>query len=270
MLNGKPNYRKASGLALDSVIYDDYLARLEETHLPVLWHVNDPEEFWDPDQAPEWAKGPGWLYDETFPSKESIYGECERVLERHPKLNVILAHFYFLSDDLPRAGALLDRYPNLCFDLAPGIEMLHNFSKRPDEAREFFLRYRDRIVFGTDFGPGGLASRIWVVRNFLESDETFHVPMDEPLFWPDHRTMIRGIALPAEALVPIYADNFRRLVGGPPRPLNPGRAVGELNRLAVLQDAIGARPNTARRVATALAEEHDAGDWTTPYLGRAL
>jgi predicted TIM-barrel fold metal-dependent hydrolase len=255
MLNGKPNYRKSSGIALDSVIYDEYLARLEERGFPVLWHVNDPEEFWDPDAAPEWARGPGWLYDETFPTKESIYEECERVLEKRPNLKIIFAHFYFLSDDLPRAAAFLDRYPNVHFDLAPGIEMLHNFAKRPDEAREFFLNYQDRIVFGTDFSPEGLQSRIWVVRNFLETDEEFHVPTDDSLFWPDHRTMIRGIALPHDALKKIYADNFRRIVSPAPRPLDRGRVIEELNRLTALHDALGYSPNAPRRVATRLAEE---------------
>jgi predicted TIM-barrel fold metal-dependent hydrolase len=270
MLNGKPNYRKSSGLALDCVIYDDYFARLEETGFPVLWHVNDPEEFWNPDEAPEWATGPGWVYDDSFPTSESIYAECERVLEKHPKLNIIFAHFYFLSDLLPRAAAFLDRYPNVSFDLAPGIEMLHNFTKRPDEARDFFLKYQDRIVFGSDFAPKGLLSRLWVVRSFLETDEEFHVPTDERLFWPDHRTMIRGIALPEDVLRKIYADNFRRVAGPEPLPLDPRRVIGELNRLAVLQDAIGAERNTARRVAAALTDENAEGDWSTPYLGRAL
>lgn len=255
MINGKPNVRKDSGIALDSVIYEDYFARVEASGVTVLWHVNDPEEFWDPEQAPEWAKGPGWLYDDTFPSNQSLYGECERVLARHPGLRVIFAHFYFLSDFLDRAAALLDRYPNVHLDLAPGIEMLHNFSKRPEVAREFFLRYQDRIVFGTDFAPRSPLSRIWVVRNFLETDETFHVPTDDSLFWPDHRTMITGIKLPEEALRRIYADNFRRIVSPAPKPLDQGRAMAELNRLAVVCDAVGARPNMARRVAERLAEE---------------
>ncbi|UCC68805.1 MAG: amidohydrolase family protein [Armatimonadota bacterium] len=271
MLNGKPNYRQSSGLALDCVIYDDYFARLEERGFPVLWHVNDPEEFWNPEEAPEWAKGPGWLYDETSPSKESIYQECERVLAKHPKLKIIFAHFYFLSDDLPRAAALLDRYSNVSFDLAPGIEMLHNFAKRVEEARDFFVKYQDRIAFGTDFGPGGLDSRLWVVRNFLETDEEFHVPTDERLFWPDHRAMIRGIALPEEVLRKIYAENFRRQVSPAPRPLNRELVLAELDRLTVLQDALGAKPNAARRVAVRLAgESNSEGDWSTPYLGRAL
>jgi predicted TIM-barrel fold metal-dependent hydrolase len=270
MLNGKPNYRKSSGLALDSVIYDEYFAHLEETAFPVLWHVNDPEEFWDPAEAPEWARGPGWLYDEAFPTNESIYAECERVLEKRPKLTVIFAHFYFLSDDLPRAAAMLDRYPSVCFDLAPGIEMLHNFTKRPDEARDFFIEYQDRVLFGTDFAPKGLQSRIWVVRNFLETEEEFHVPTDERLFWPDHRTMIRGISLPKEVLTKIYAENFRRLTSPSPRKLDPRLVMEELNRLTALQDQMGTARNTARRVAAALTDESARGGWTTPYLGHTL
>ena len=89
----------------------------------------------------------------------------------------MFAHFHFLSDFLDRAAALLDRYPNVNFDLAPGIEMLYNFTKRPAEARDFFLKYQDRLVYGTDFSTWRLSlTRIWVVRNFLETDEYFHVP----------------------------------------------------------------------------------------------
>ncbi len=255
MINGKPNHRKAAGIAMDSVIYDDYFARIEERGAPVLWHVNDPEEFWNPDEAPEWAKGPGWLYDSTFPSKESLYGECERVLAKHPRLTVMFAHFYFLSDDLPRAARLLDQYPNVHYDLAPGIEMLYNFTKRPDEARDFFIKYQDRIVFGTDFSVGGLASRIWVMRNFLETDELFHVPTDDRLFWPDHRTMIKGIALPPEVLRKIYSGNFERIVSPEPRPLNLSLVVAELDRLTAICHELGIPNSAARRVAARLAEK---------------
>jgi predicted TIM-barrel fold metal-dependent hydrolase len=253
LINGKPNCRKDSGIALDSVVYEPLFARAEATNLPLLWHVNDPEEFWDPEAAPEWAKGPGWLYDDTYPSNPSLYEETERVLERHPSLTVMFAHFYFLSDFLGRAAALLDRYPNVHLDLAPGIEMLHNFSKRPAEAREFFLKYQDRIVYGTDFSPRFRLSRIWVLRNFLETDETYHVPTDDNLFWPDHRTMITGIKLPEEVLRKIYAGNFARIVSAAPKPLDRPRVMEELNRLTSIHDALGVAPNMPRRVAERLA-----------------
>jgi len=255
LINGKPNCRKDAGIALDSPVYDGFFARVTERGLPLLWHANDPEEFWDPAAAPEWAKAPGWLYDETFPTKESLYGECERVLEKHPTLTVMFAHFYFLSDFLDRAAALLERYPNVHLDLAPGIEMLHNFTKRPAEARDFFVTYQDRIVYGVDFSPRFTLSRIWVLRNFLETDELFHVPTDDNLFWPDHRTMIQGIKLPEGVLRKIYAGNYQRIVSPRPKPLNRPRVMEELDRLTALHDALGVTPNMPRRAAARMAEE---------------
>ena len=265
LINGKPNCRKDSGIALNSAVYDRFFARVQERGLPLLWHVNDPEEFWNPEQAPEWAKGPGWLYDETFPTNQSLYQECEAVLAKYPDLTVMFAHFYFLSDFLDRAAALLDRYPNVHLDLAPGIEMLHNFSKRPEQAREFFLKYQDRIVYGVDFSPRFSLTRIWVLRNALETDETFHVPTDDNLFWPDHRTMIRGLKLPEEVLRKIYADNYRRIVSPAPKPLNLPLVMEELNRLTALHDATGVEPNMPRRVAERIAEaQADASEQDVP------
>jgi predicted TIM-barrel fold metal-dependent hydrolase len=143
LINGKPNCRKDSGIALDSAVYEPFFARAEAAKVPLLWHVNDPEEFWDPAAAPEWAKGPGWLYDESYPSNPSLYAETERVLERHPNLTVMFAHFYFLSDFLDRAAALLDRYPNVHLDLAPGIEMLQT-QQAGSSTRRFFPQVPDR------------------------------------------------------------------------------------------------------------------------------
>jgi predicted TIM-barrel fold metal-dependent hydrolase len=260
LINGKPDARKNSGIALDSVLYEGFYARAEALQLPLLWHVSDPEEFWDPAAAPEWASSHGWCYDASFPTNVQLYQEVAHVLARHPNLKVVFAHFCFLSDFLDRAAALLDEYPGVNLDLAPGIEMLHNFSKRPDEARGFFLRYQDRILYGTDlscgteWSPGLKLSRIWVVRSFLETGETFHVPTDDSLVWPDHRTMIRGIKLPEEVLAKVYVGNFARLTSPAPRPLCLPRVVEELNRLTAIHDAAGVRPNMPRRVADRLEQ----------------
>ena len=44
-------------------------------------------------------------------TKEELYSEVEQVLRQHPGLKVILAHFYFLSADLPRARRFMDEHP---------------------------------------------------------------------------------------------------------------------------------------------------------------
>jgi hypothetical protein len=105
-----------------------------------------------------------------------------------------------------------------------------------------------------DFSPRFSLSRIWVLRNFLETEETFHVPTDDSLFWPDHRTMITGIALPEDALRKIYADNYRRIVSPHPKPLDLPLVMEELNRLTALHDTMAVKPNMPRRVAERLAE----------------
>jgi len=231
MLCGKPDTRRDLGVPLNGPLLEPLLTRLEQTQFPLLWHIGDPPEFWNPDAVPLWAKQQNWWYDESYPTKERIDREAAAAFQRHPDLRLILAHFFFLSDDLEAAGSFLETYPNIHLDLAPGVEMYHNFTASPGEARDFFLRYADRILYGTDIGAGDHVTgpkRGWMVRHWLETGEEFEVP-DDPLMTPDDRPALKGIALPAEALERIYAANFRRIVGADrPRPL--GRAAAEVIR----------------------------------------
>jgi predicted TIM-barrel fold metal-dependent hydrolase len=220
LLIGKPDRRKALRFPLDSPILQPMLSLAEESRFPVLWHVGDPPEFWSEHTVPLWARQRGWWYDDTHPPKAQIDAEIARVFERHPTLNLILPHFFFLSDRLDDAAALLDRYPSYALDLAPGVEMYHNLTARHADARAFFIRYADRILFGTDFGLpcGWHRDRGMMIRRFLETEDVFDVPVD-PAMQPDDRPSIRGLALPRDVLQKIYATNFRRRVGATPRPL---------------------------------------------------
>lgn len=215
MIEGKPNARRETGLALDAPEYDPYYTWLQQQGVPILWHVADPEEFWDEDAAPQMAKDNNWLYtDPSFPSKEQLYEESERVLDAYPDLKVVFAHFRFLSADLERAAAFLDAHPSVCFDLTPGSEMYFGFSRRPTQWREFFVTYQDRILFGTDNTAHTESLREWGVENvarirgFLETSEAFSGP---------------GLALDGDVLDKIYAGNFERIFGTAANPVDiPG------------------------------------------------
>lgn len=220
LLIGKPDRRKAIGFPLDSPLLEPVLSLAEQTRFPVLWHVGDPPEFWNERTVPRWARERGWWYDQTHPSQSQLEAEMARVLARHPTLNLILPHFFFLSDRLNDAAGLLERYPAYALDLAPGIELYHNLTARRDDARAFFIRFADRIIFGSDFGlPCGWSrQRGMMIRRFLETDDVFPAP-DDPAMQPDDRPPLRGLALPRDVLAQIYAGNFRRRVGATPRPL---------------------------------------------------
>jgi len=207
MLEGKPNARKALGIPLYSDIFDSYYSCMEENAYPILMHVADPEEFWDAGKTPAIAKKHGWFWgDGTYPEKERLYRESEAVLEKFPKLKITFAHFYFLSADIQRASKFLDKWKNISFDITPGWEMYDNFTGKSDEWREFFMKYQDRIIFGTDNTPplksthqeqlDGCIKNVTKIRDFMETD----------------REMLsgRGLKLGRGALSKMYSGNFLR------------------------------------------------------------
>jgi predicted TIM-barrel fold metal-dependent hydrolase len=215
-IEGKPQVRKLLPIPLDAPHYAGVWSAAEELGLPVLLHVADPDMFWDPIACPGWARESGWDYsDGTYPSKEDLYTEVEHILDRHPRLKVILAHFYFLAQDLERAARFLDSHPSVCFDLAPHIDMYTEFSHTPSQTIDFFTRYQDRILFGTDSdtrvlerGPQGFEFMRAIpqfIRSFLE--------LDGPILTLGPRD-VNGIALPIEILEKIYYANFERVYRG--------------------------------------------------------
>ena len=99
-----PIARKALGYGVDDEKYGRMFDYLEENDIPVLMHVNDPESYWVVRELTEHEKKRDWGYfTEGFLTKQEIYDETFRMLDRYPNLRVILAHFFFLSNDLSEA-----------------------------------------------------------------------------------------------------------------------------------------------------------------------
>jgi hypothetical protein len=131
-------------------------------------------------------------------------------------------------------------------DLTPGIEMYHNFSADLDAARDFFVKYQDRIVFGTDIGAHALLAkpgegisfdesheRVYLIRNFLENPGEFYLPGVGYLFG-DPKTPFLGLDLPESILDKIYHKNAERIFGDSPRPLDPAAVLELCNRVEMM------------------------------------
>lgn len=257
MIEGKPEIRKRLPIPdFDDPVYAPYWEKMAINQTPLIFHVNDPEEFWNAEKIPGWAKDMGWYYgDGTFVDNEDQYRQVLHVLDRHPILNVTFAHFFFLSAQLERLGEYFERYPNMRVDLTPGIEMYANFSKDPDKVRDFFIKYQDRIIYGTDIGARTLLTdcmpciqveeslaRMALVRSFLEGDGPFTLEHEGFLFGGS-KAVYQGIHLPDPVLDKIYFKNFWKFVGGRPKPLNFDAIVEECQRLELMINAIaGVQP----------------------------
>ncbi len=261
MVEGKPSFRKMLQIPFDNGFYKEFFAYVESLGFPILFHVNDPEEFWDAGKAPKWAKEQGWFYDSTYPTKEQLYDEVENVLDTCPNLKVIFAHFYFLSADLERVASLLDKYGNVHLDLTPGVEMFYNFSAKRDAWRNFFLSYQDRLVYGTDISSEQTleqaVARAWLVRNFLETDKGFFVPPSADNLLGEPEAPLQGIKIPRDALEKMYTKNFERIVGRKPKELNLEAAIAECKRIGKLATQLGKikpEENSALRIASLLKQ----------------
>ena len=169
MLDGKPGVRLRQNLPLDAPNYDKMFDYAQRTQFPILYHINDPIEFWYRDRLPQWAVEKNFFYgDGTFPHKFEIDEETFGFLRKHPNLNLCIPHFFFISDQPGLCCEMLDRYPNLFFDITPGWEMFENFAKDREYWRSFFSEYSHKILFGTDTFSDHWRETVTCLRRVLE------------------------------------------------------------------------------------------------------
>jgi predicted TIM-barrel fold metal-dependent hydrolase len=149
--------RDASGkvLAVDDPRLDPFWEKCGALGLPVLIHTADPREYWAPLTYDNFFYGERrdedlYYHDPEMTAWAELMRQRDHVLEKHPRTRFIGAHFGSLDCDLTQLGRTLDRYPNFAVDSA-GLSRLRRLAKlNPQAVRDFFTRYQDRLLFGTD------------------------------------------------------------------------------------------------------------------------
>jgi predicted TIM-barrel fold metal-dependent hydrolase len=220
-------------LKIDDAKLDPMWRRLGELGLPVSIHVADPKAFWDRYDATNerWAElrdHPGWWFGDRarYPPREELLAALERVIARHPETTFVCVHFANNAEDLAWVGAQLEAHPNMMLDVAARIPEIGR--QDPDRVRAIFLKYADRILFGTDFqaaerltlGSGGNGPPPTEAEAivFFQKHWRFFESADRGFA---HMTPIQGdwtidaIHLPAEVLAKIYFENAQRLLAAP-------------------------------------------------------
>lgn len=151
----------------------------------------------------------GNYYMTGHPAMDVIEKARENMHVKHPQTRFVNAHFAMLYYDMDKVAALLDRFPNADIELSATVQDL---GRAPRMIREFFLKYQDRILFGSDGNPGRGIDEFWVPHwRFLETfDEHFDHPaqLRSPTGAPLHgRWRIYGIGLPDDVLRKVYYAN---------------------------------------------------------------
>lgn len=204
--------RDAAGkvLRIDEDRFAPIFDKAAALDIPVMFHTADPDAFFLPidennERYEELAAHPEWSFTGSFFSKQELLDQRDRVFARHPGTTFVAAHVAESGENLGRVTRLLVTYPNVYIDISARASEL---GRQPYTARELFLQFPDRIVFGADLLPEESMYRLYF--RFLET-------ADEYFEYPSHasrqgRWNIYGLHLPDEVLCKVYRENARRLL----------------------------------------------------------
>ena len=197
-------------IAIDDPRLDPIWEKCGELGIPVLIHAADPKSFWDPmDKDNE-----RWLELKTRPRRkrsatnpapwQQIIDEQHRMFKKHPKTKFINAHMGWYANNLDRLGELMEEMPNMSVGIGAIIAEL---GRQPRRAKQFFIKYQDRILFGKDsWKPEEFPTYFRVLET---ADEYFPYYKKYHAFWAMY-----GLDLPDEVLEKVYYKNAINLIPG--------------------------------------------------------
>lgn len=197
-------------IAIDDSRLDPIWAKCGQLGLPVLIHSGEPSSFWDPrdkfnERWLELKQEPGrYRSPDKYPTFEEILGEQHRVFRKHPETIFIDAHLGWLGGDLERLGRLLDDLPNVYTELGA---VLAELGRQPRNARQWMIRYQDRVLMGKDTYK--LEEYYTYFRVLETADEYFDYYRKRHAHWKMY-----GLDLPDTVLRKVYYRNALRIIPG--------------------------------------------------------
>ena len=199
--------KKGNRIAINDPRLDPIWKACGDLNIPVLIHSGEPSSFWEPkdkynERWLELRQKPGRYRDpEKNPSFEEVLAEQHAVFKKHPNTTFINAHLGWMGNDLDRLGKHLDQYPNVMTEIGA---VLAELGRQPKRARQFFIDYQDRILFGKDSYN---VSEYYTYFRVLETeDEYFDYYRKRHAHWK-----IYGLSLPDTVLQKVYYKNALHL-----------------------------------------------------------
>ena len=181
---------------------DAFWNKCAELKLPINIHVSDHPSCWQPldvyqERTPDYQHFN--QYGKDVPSYEELLAIRNRTLARHPKTIFIACHLGNQGNNLAALGKVLDAYSNLYLDISARD---YEVGRTPRAAAKFLLKYRNRILFGTDMGREKRMFRTWW-QLFETADE--YIP--GRVSWRYY-----GLELPPPVLESLYRGTAKKIL----------------------------------------------------------
>ncbi len=215
-------------IPIDDPRFDPIMQRAGKLGAIVAIHVGDPKAFFEPPtpQNERWDElklAPDWsFHGQDYPPLATLWKQTERLIARHPATTFLLIHLG-MAEDLDYMEKLLDAHANVYLDTSARVP---EFGRHPPQkTRGFFVKFQDRILFGTDLAispghwqlgsvsetPVGPEDAVKFYQAHFRFFETDHANIDHPT--PiQGRWKVNAIALPPEVLRKLYFENAEKLI----------------------------------------------------------
>lgn len=196
-------------VAIDDPRLDPIWEECGRLGIPVAIHSTDPEAFFTPadkynERYEELMHNPSWsFYGPQFPSKEKLLEQRNLVFAKHPHTTFIALHVANWPENLDVVSAWLRQHPNMVVELGAREAEL---GRQPRRARQFFLEFQERILFGTDSEPDEKMYANYF--RWLETGDEYFDYWDYP---GQGRWKIYGMELPDAVLEKVYHANAERI-----------------------------------------------------------
>ncbi len=208
-------------IMIDDPKFDPIFKHLAEKRIPLVGHLGEPKNCWLPldemttkNDSNYFANNPQYhmyLHPE-FPSYEEQMAARDRMLDKNPGLVFIGCHLASLEWSVDELAKWLDKYPNAAVDMAARMgQLFYQTRDNREKVRDFFIKYQDRLLYGTDIIDHGQEKEPFQKRmhetwlkdwEYLVTDNTMTSSLIDGEF--------KGLKLPKEVVDKVYKLNAEK------------------------------------------------------------
>lgn len=200
---------------------------LIEENIPVIAHIAEPIQAWIPIDTLNPHSGyfkshpqyHAYLHPDKIPHYDTIIAARDRWLEKNPKLKVLGAHLGSTEHDVDLVAERLDKFPN--FTVETGARFGDLVRQDSRKVAEFFNKYQDRILYGTDLGTrkpsfGATDERLKKNMNQMITMQWTYLATGDSIRYDSPNLPnvydTKGLKLSREILQKVYYDNAAKLL----------------------------------------------------------
>lgn len=214
-------------ILIDDPRFDPIFDFIESQNKTLVNHNAEPKNCWLPidemtvrGDSSYFARHPEYhmfLHPE-YPSYEELLAARDRMLKKHPNLRYVGCHLGSMEWDVDKQAKWFDKFPNYGLDMAARIS--HFKVQDREKVREFFIKYQDQLLYGTDIAVKQSSNNAETVEdiqstvNEVWQKDWEYFTTDRILTQNDKVKEYQGLKLPESVLKKIYHDNAMAMYPG--------------------------------------------------------